>query len=345
MSGAARPRPGHRPATTGPGAGRGAAGGALAGLPPAVFLMGPTACGKTALAVELAERLGCGIVSVDSAMVYRGMDVGTAKPAPEVLARAPHRLIDILDPRESYSAARFRQDALREMRSIARQGRVPLLVGGTGLYFRALERGLSPLPGADPELRRRLNAEAATAGWPALHARLAGVDPEAARRIHPNDPQRIQRALEVWALAGRPMSELLAGQRPGPLPFWVLKVVLEPSNRGVLHERIARRFREMLEAGLVEEVARLRARGDLDAELPSMRAVGYRQVWEFLEGQGDREEMLARGVRATRQLAKRQLTWLRAETGVARFDCLQAALTDRVLRYLRAALAGQGEAR
>jgi tRNA dimethylallyltransferase len=303
-----------------------------------VFLMGPTASGKTDLAVALAERLGCAVVSVDSAMVYRGMDIGTAKPGPEVVARAPHRLIDILDPAETYSAGRFRADALAEMAAIAREGRVPLLVGGTGLYFRALDRGLSALPGADPEVRARLDAEAAERGWPALHGRLAECDPAAAARIHPNDPQRIQRALEVYLLTGRPLSAFFREAGEGGLPFRVVKVALEPAERGVLHERIAVRFGRMLDEGLMEEVARLRARGDLTPDTPSMRAVGYRQVWAYLAGELDRPTMVERAVVATRQLAKRQLTWLRAETGVTRVDCLGAGVNERVLRALDPAL-------
>lgn len=300
--------------------------------------MGPTASGKTDLAVALAERLGCAVVSVDSAMVYRGMDIGTAKPGPEVVARAPHRLIDILDPAETYSAGRFRADALAEMAAIAREGRVPLLVGGTGLYFRALDRGLSALPGADPEVRARLDAEAAERGWPALHGRLAECDPAAAARIHPNDPQRIQRALEVYLLTGRPLSAFFREAGEGGLPFRVVKVALEPAERGVLHERIAVRFGRMLDEGLMEEVARLRARGDLTPDTPSMRAVGYRQVWAYLAGELDRPTMVERAVVATRQLAKRQLTWLRAETGVTRVDCLGAGVNERVLRALDPAL-------
>jgi tRNA dimethylallyltransferase len=301
--------------------------------------MGPTATGKTELAVDLAERHGCGIVSVDSAMVYRGMDVGTAKPGPEVLARAPHRLIDILDPRESYSAAQFRSDALREMRAIAAEGRVPLLVGGTGLYFRALDRGLSVLPAADAGVRARLNAEAAAAGWPALHARLRQVDPAAAARIHPNDPQRIQRALEVWELAGQPMSELLSGPVAGALPFRVVKVALVPADRRALHARIARRFEAMIEAGFVAEVERLRALPGLTPEHASMRAVGYRQVWSYLDGRLDYGATVERAITATRQLAKRQLTWLRAETGAARFDSLAPGGTAAASRLVGAALA------
>lgn len=310
---------------------------------PAVFLMGPTGAGKTDLAVELVERLGFGIVSVDSALVYRGMDVGTAKPGPEVLARAPHRLIDIRDPTEAYSAAEFRRDAPHAMAEVRAEGRVPLLVGGTGLYFRALERGLSALPPADPEVRRRLAAEAAALGWPALHERLAALDPVAAGRIHPHDPQRIQRALEVRELTGRPMSELLGSPAGPALPYRLLKVVLEPTDRGVLHARLEARFRAMLEAGLVAEVERLRARGDLCPDLPSMRAVGYRQVWAYLSGETDRDTMIARAVAATRGLAKRQLTWLRGESDALRVDPLGANALQNVLRFLAVALSFEGK--
>ena len=302
--------------------------------PPAVFLMGPTASGKTGLAVDLAERLGCGIISVDSAMVYRGMDIGTAKPTADVLARAPHRLIDILDPRDAYSAARFRTDALREMRAVSAAGRVPLLVGGTGLYFRALERGLSALPAAEPEVRRRLAGEAEALGWPALHARLAHVDAATAARIHPNDAQRLQRALEVWEVTGRPMSELLGEPTAPRLPFRFIKVVLDPLDRPALHARIADRFHGMLRMGFLEEVERLRARGDLGPDLASMRAVGYRQVWVHLEGRIDYASMVDHGIGATRQLAKRQLTWLRAEPDAARIDATALDAGEQVLRIL-----------
>jgi tRNA dimethylallyltransferase len=247
-------------------------------------------------------------------MVYRGMDIGTAKPGPEVLAAAPHRLIDIRDPADAYSAARFRADALREMADIAAKGRVPLLVGGTMLYFRALQQGLSALPEADPEVRARLEEDARHLGWEGLHRRLAEVDPEAARRIHPNDPQRIQRALEVYEVTGRPLSRLLAEDPARELlPYRPIKLVRAPRDRAVLHERIERRFRQMLDRGFEDEVRRLWARGDLRAEMPSMRCVGYRQMLKYLFGEYTFEEMVQRGIVATRQLAKRQYTWLRAE--------------------------------
>jgi tRNA dimethylallyltransferase len=278
--------------------------------------MGPTASGKTDLAVELVERLACDIVSVDSAMVYRGMDIGTAKPDAATLARAPHRLVDCCDPTDAYSAARFRTDALREMAAIAAAGRIPLLVGGTMLYFRALQEGLSPLPGADPDTRRHLEAEAQRLGWEAMHRRLAQVDPQAAARIHPNDPQRIQRALEVYELTGRPLTELQhEGAGLQTLPYRLLKLVRAPESRTVLHERIERRFHAMLAAGLEAEVRGLIAQWDLAPDLPSMRCVGYRQVLKYIAGEYKYPLMVQRGIIATRQLAKRQWTWLRAENG------------------------------
>jgi tRNA dimethylallyltransferase len=295
--------------------------------------MGPTASGKTDLAVALVRELPCEIVSVDSAMVYRGMDIGTAKPAREILAQAPHRLIDLLDPRDAYSTARFRTDALEAISEIHAQGRIPLLVGGTMLYFRALQRGLAPLPSADPTVRRALLEEADRIGWSGLHARLVRIDPEAAQRIHPNDPQRIQRALEVHAVAGRPLSALLrdaAGS--ATLPFRVLKMALAPVDRERLRQRIGERFLTMLERGLVDEVAGLHARGDLSPDLPSMRAVGYRQVWSYLDGALGYADMSDKGIVASRQLAKRQLTWLRAEHGVAWLDETQDPLSQAIER-------------
>jgi tRNA dimethylallyltransferase len=261
-------------------------------------------------------------------MIYRGMDIGTAKPEPEVLARAPHRLIDILDPAQSYSAARFRDDALAEMRNITAAGRVPLLVGGTMLYFDVLQHGISPLPGADPKLRAELEARAAREGWPALHAELAGLDSAAAARIKPNDRQRIQRALEVCYIAGRPFSELQAAAAVETSEYRYLKLVLAPADRAVLHEMIERRFRSMMQQGFLDEVRGLRARGDLHADMPSMRAVGYRQLWEHLETGGSLEDAVRRGIVATRQYAKRQLTWLRSESDVRWFD------SDASLRFV-----------
>lgn len=275
--------------------------------------MGPTASGKTALACALADRFPVDLVSVDSALVYRGLDIGSAKPDVATLARYPHALIDIRDPSQPYSAADFRTDACAAMAAISARGRIPLLVGGTGLYFRALQQGLSALPEADSSVRARLGVEAAEQGWPSLHARLAAVDPVAAARIGPNDAQRIQRALEVFELTGRPLSELQGAQSREPFPWRVLKLALLPADRAPLHARIAERFDAMLAAGFLDEVRALRARGDLHADLPAIRAVGYRQAWQHLEGVFDATELRDRGIFATRQLAKRQITWLRSE--------------------------------
>ena len=297
--------------------------------PLAIFLMGPTASGKTGLAVELVQRLPLEIISVDSALVYRGMDIGTAKPDAATLALAPHRLIDIRDPSEGYSAAEFRQDALREMELVCGQGNTPLLVGGTMLYFRALEQGLSELPGADPELRAQLEARARRIGWAAMHERLARVDPAAAQRIHPNDPQRIQRALEVYELSGVSLTELCRRGRQARPAYRFLKLVLAPARREVLYRRIEQRFRAMLEQGFLEEVQRLRERGDRTPGLPALRAVGYRQAWNYLDGALSVEEWVERAVIATRQYAKRQLTWLRAEPDVHWIDPLAADALPR----------------
>lgn len=308
-------------------------------MTPAVFLMGPTAAGKTELAIRLAERLPADVVSVDSAMVYRGMDVGTGKPPAEVLARVPHRLIDLREVTETYSAGDFRGDALREVAAIRARGRIPLLVGGTLLYFRALERGLAPLPAAMPAVRARIESEAERAGWPALHARLAAADPEAAGRIHRHDRQRIQRALEVLEVSGRPLSEWQAAG-PGPaargLPGPIVRLALMPADRADLHRAIDVRFRAMVEHGLVEEVRGLAERAGADPALPSMRAVGYRQVFGYLEGRYDRAEMVERGIAATRQLARRQITWLRALSGVCRIGPAAGAAEracEHLLRY------------
>jgi tRNA dimethylallyltransferase len=286
---------------------------ALDTRPPAIFLMGPTATGKTDLACALADRFPLALISVDSALVYRGLDIGSAKPDAATLARYPHALIDIRDPAQPYSAAEFADDALAAMHAARAQGRVPLLVGGTGLYFRALQQGLSPLPEADPALRERLRAEAERDGWPALHARLASLDPEAAARIGRNDAQRLSRALEVIETTGQPLSALQQGPARTAFPWRVLKLALLPGERTALHARIAVRVERMLAGGLVEEVRALRARGDLDRELPALRAVGYRQTWDHLDGAVPRAELAARIVYATRQLAKRQTTWLRRE--------------------------------
>lgn len=299
--------------------------------PPVIFLMGPTCSGKTAAAIELVQRLPLEIVSVDSAMVYRGMDIGTAKPTPEVLRRAPHRLIDIRDARETYSAGEFRTDALAAIEAIHGAGRVPLLVGGTGLYFRALERGLAPLPPAHAATRSALQAEADRLGWAALHRRLAAIDPQAAARIHPNDPQRIQRALEVHALTGRSLTEWWAVHR-SDLPYGVWKFVMCPADREELRRRVEARFHQMLSEGFLEEVRRLHGRGDLGPDLPAMRVVGYRQAWAHLDGRCDRTGMTRAAVTATRRLAKRQLTWLRAEPGARWLDAGRADHADELMR-------------
>jgi tRNA dimethylallyltransferase len=290
--------------------------------------MGPTASGKTALAVSLVERFPLEIISVDSALVYRGMNIGSAKPAAATLARAPHHLLDIRDPTEAYSAAAFCDDARRLMVDIVARGRVPLLVGGTMLYFRALLQGLDDLPRADAALRKQLEAEAAARGWPALHAELATVDPVTAARLAPNDSQRIGRALEIFRLSGMPMSALL-DRAQAELPYRVLQLALIPSDRAVLHQRIATRFDAMLAEGLLDEVATLRRDYVLSPDLPAMRAVGYRQAWACLDGEIDLGELREQGVAATRQLAKRQLTWLRSWPDAVELDCLAEDLDAR----------------
>ncbi len=288
--------------------------------PPAIFLMGPTASGKTALACALADHFPLQLVSVDSALVYRGLDIGSAKPDADTLARYPHRLIDIRDPAQPYSAAEFRVDARAAMDEITRAGGVPLLVGGTGLYFRALQGGLSTLPEADAALRAQLTAEAQRLGWPALHARLMQLDPDAAQRIKPADTQRIQRALEVIALTGQALSAQQVGGDHAALPWRVLKIALVPAQRGPLHERIAERFDAMLAAGFLDEARRLHGNAALRVDLPAMRAVGYRQAWPYLGGAIDADTFRDHAIFATRQLAKRQLTWLRKELDARVFD-------------------------
>lgn len=282
----------------------------------AIFLMGPTAAGKSALALELANYLPIEIISVDSVMVYRGMDIGSGKPTPEERALVPHHLIDICDPGETYSAAEFAKDALRIMVEITARSHIPILVGGTMLYFRSVSHGLSPLPSADPLIRAQLSEEAKKVGWESMHHRLAKVDPSTAARIHPNDPQRIQRALEVYEITGAPMSALLVARRQqideGINQYQIKTFALAPPDRAVLHARIEQRFYHMLEQGLVAEVTQLFKRGDLQSTMPSMRAVGYRQVWEYLEKKYPYHEMVQKVIAATRQLAKRQLTWLRS---------------------------------
>jgi tRNA dimethylallyltransferase len=299
-------------------------------LPPAIFLMGPTASGKTGVAVELAQTLPVEIISVDSALVYRDMNIGTAKPDKITLARAPHHLIDIRDPTESYSAAGFRCDALRLMQDITARGKIPLLVGGTMLYFRALQHGLSTLPEADQIVRAELDAEIAQHGIQHLHRQLAVVDAETAARLAPNDTQRIQRALEIYRLTGQPMSTLLKQKQHSELPYRILSIALIPSERSVLHQRIATRFKKMLEQGLVDELRSLRQRYQLHPGLPSMRCVGYRQAWQFLEGEINEAQLLETGIAATRQLAKRQHTWLRSMPDNIEMDCLLKNLNEKV---------------
>lgn len=303
---------------------------ALPARPKAILLMGPTASGKTAAALELARHFPIELISVDSAQVFVDMNVGTAKPDAATLAAFPHHLIDLITPEEAYSAARFRNDALACMADIVRRGRIPLLIGGTMLYYKALLEGLAELPAADPAIRAEIDALAATHGWPAVHAELARVDPEAARRLHPTDSQRLQRALEIYRLSGIPMSALLAqGEKQTPA-YDYLALGLLPSDRAVLHTRIAARFDEMLAQGLEDEVSALRQRYRLSLELPSMRCVGYRQVWEAQDGRIPRGELRDRGIYATRQLAKRQLTWMKNTLRPELFDSLSTDVLDRL---------------
>ena len=306
--------------------------------PLAVAIMGPTASGKTASALAIAARIPSEIISVDSALVYRGMDIGTAKPTRAELAAVPHHLIDIIDPLDSYSVAQFRKATLQLVDDIVARGKLPLLVGGTMLYFKGLADGLDDLPGADPALRAQLEDDAARIGWPAMHARLATLDPETAARLAPADAQRIQRALEICTLAGKPMSELLALRDKTELPFELLPLALEPSDRAVLHKRIERRFDIMLDEeaddNLITETERLRRRGDLHPGLPSMRCVGYRQAWEYLDGTIDYKTMRETGIIATRQLAKRQLTWLRSMPDRIVVDCLGPDPAAEILAHV-----------
>lgn len=305
---------------------------------PIVFLMGPTASGKTALAMELYDRLPCEIVSVDSAMIYREMNIGTAKPDAEMLARYPHRLIDLRDPAEAYSAADFRSDALAEIERIHTAGKIPLLTGGTMLYFHALQNGLANLPEADPVVRKRIEDEAAEKGWAAIHARLAEIDPESAKRLNPNDSQRLQRALEVYEITGRSMTELWAEQQAQKLDSPVISLSVMPPERSVLHERIEQRFDIMLEQGFEAEVRALWERGDLDLSMPSVRCVGYRQMWEYFSGQWDYETMRYKGIVATRQLAKRQITWLRSWENLNWLDTNDRDITDKALKLVNSVI-------
>ncbi|MDC0612309.1 tRNA (adenosine(37)-N6)-dimethylallyltransferase MiaA [Vibrio sp.] len=288
-------------------------------LPLALFLMGPTASGKTDLAIRLKQQFPVEIISVDSALIYKGMNIGTAKPTADELRLAPHRLIDILDPAEAYSAADFRRDALKEMDDIVKSGKIPLLVGGTMLYFKALLDGLSPLPAADPKIRQQIEQEALTLGWKVLHDQLKEVDPVSAERIHPNDPQRLSRALEVYRISGKTLTELteIKGE---PIPFNVKQFAIAPKDRAELHRRIELRFEKMIEAGFEDEVRQLYLRQDLNKDLPSIRCVGYRQMWEYFDGDGTLDGAVFRGVCATRQLAKRQITWLRSWSDLTWLD-------------------------
>ena len=306
--------------------------------PHAIFLMGPTASGKSTLAVQLAQALNGEIISVDSALVYRGMDIGTAKPSLEERGGIPHHLIDILDPAEAFSTGQFRNKALALMADITEQGRMPLLVGGTMLYFNALNNGLAVLPEADAAIRAKLDAELISLGKEALHQRLASIDPEAAARIHPNDPQRIQRALEVFEISGKPLTAYFTDAQQTAIPYRIIKLIVAPTDRKILHGLIAKRFITMLDEGFMEEVEALIKRGDLNVTMPSIRAVGYRQVWAYLHGEYDKATMIEKGVAATRQLAKRQFTWLRKETDVLHFDSNQPDLVNAAIAEINKGL-------
>ena len=306
----------------------------MSARPCALFLMGPTASGKTGLALSIARRFPVELINVDSAQIYRGMDIGTAKPDAETRARYPHRLMDILDPADRYSAARFREDALREMEAIIEVGRIPLLVGGTGLYFRALERGLADMPGADPEIRAGIDALAAAKGWAAVHAALEKVDPASAARIGPNDPQRLQRALEVYRITGKSIQDLWQAAELQHFPYRILKLGVAPSERSELHRRIEARFSGMMASGFLDEVRALKSRGDLSADLPSMRSVGYRQLWEHLEGAFDLDEAARQAIVASRRYAKRQMTWFRAEPGLEWLNSTEPDFETRAARKI-----------
>lgn len=306
-------------------------------LPPAIFLMGPTASGKTALSVQLAQILNAEIISVDSALVFKGMDIGTAKPTLEERGGISHHLIDILDPSESYSTGQFRNQATELMADITARGKIPILVGGTMLYFNALTQGLATLPEANPEIRAKLEQELALYGKETQYQRLREVDPQAANRIHPNDPQRIQRALEVYEISGKPLSSFFSQSGPD-LPYQIIKIIIAPEDRALLHEKIALRFKQMLAQGLIPEVEKLYQRSDLSPALPSIRAVGYRQVWSYLEGEYDLETMSEKAIIATRQLAKRQFTWLRREVDAHSFVSGDENLLAKVLETLKITL-------
>jgi tRNA dimethylallyltransferase len=306
-------------------------GNGLNSLPPALFLMGPTASGKTGLAIELCENLPCEIISVDSALIYRGMDIGTAKPNASELQRAPHKLIDILDPAERYSVAEFRKDALLGMQDITERGKIPLLVGGTMMYYKALIDGLSPLPESDEDVRKTIEAKAEDLGWEVLHQQLSHIDPTSAKRIHPNDPQRLIRALEVYHLTNRSMTDLMA-TKSAPIPYNIKQFCIAPDDRKVLHQRIAQRFQLMVDIGFRFEVEKLKNRGDLHLNLPSIRCVGYRQMWQYLDGDFNFNEMCERSISATRQLAKRQLTWLRGWENIHQLDTFSPDNLSNVIK-------------
>jgi len=309
--------------------------------PHAIFLMGPTASGKTALSVQLAQALNGEIISVDSALVFKGMDIGTAKPTQEERGGIPHHLIDILDPADSFSTGQFRKQALHLMDDIVGRGKIPILVGGTMLYFNALNSGLAVLPEANADIRAKLDQDLVRLGKEALHQRLAAVDPESAARIHPNDPQRIQRALEVFEISGKPLTSFFTEAQAQDIPYQRIKLIVAPQDRAVLHDIIARRFMQMLEQGFIDEVMALYRRGDLTEKMPSIRAVGYRQAWSYLEGEYDLETMIEKAIVATRQLAKRQFTWLRREVDATSFQTSQTDLLAKVLKTVNDRLSSE----
>lgn len=307
-------------------------------LPPAIAILGPTASGKSNLALSITDHFPIEIISIDSAQVYRYMDIGSAKPDPQILTKIPHHLINLIDPDQQYSAAQFRHDALLTMKEITRRGNIPLLVGGTMLYFKALREGLSDLPPADQQIRKEIEASAAEKGWSTLHHLLQSVDPISAERIQPNDSQRIQRALEIYYLTGKPMSQQMVSSQPASIPYRLISIALLPSDRKVLHQRIQHRFETMLEMGLIEEVRSILSQFPLTLEMPSIRCVGYRQVYQYLQSQLSLMELREKGAAATRQLAKRQLTWLRSMEQLTEFDCLADNLLEQVMYYLQTML-------